>query len=267
MTATHTISLDGTRALARGDALLPRLTALLRSTEQGSKNAIGTWSVADIGAHLALLFELYPDIVRGQPSPVTDLDDLPALSAAFLEAYPERDLSILADKVEAAWDAYATAAREVGPDKTMTWHGGIGMRAATLSGILLGEILVHGYDVARATGRPWEIERQDAILTLKAIAELLPYYLTEEGKRARASFRLDVRGGTPLTLRFGGGRLETGENDDGPVDCKISVDPAAFLLVGYGRTGLWPAVLRGQMLAYGRKPWLAFRFQGYLRTP
>ncbi|HWC31791.1 MAG TPA: maleylpyruvate isomerase family mycothiol-dependent enzyme [Actinomycetota bacterium] len=265
--ATGAISLDGDRALARGDAVLPRLTGLLRGTPDRTRTAIGSWSVADVAAHLALLFELYPAIVRGQPSPVTDLDDLPALSASFLEAYPERDVDVLADKVESAWRGYATAVREVGSEQMMTWHGGIQMRVATLTGILLGEMLVHGYDVARAIGRPWEIQRQDAVLTLKAIAELLPHYLTEEGRRARASFRLVVRGGDPLTMRFHSGTLEVDEHDEDPVDCKMSIDPVAFLLVGYGRTGLWRAVLKGQMFAYGRKPWLSLRFQRYLRNP
>ena len=267
MTASGTISIDGNRALARGDAILPRLTSLLRSATDGSKTAVGTWSVADVGAHLALLFELYPSMIRGQPSPVTNLDDVGAASAAFLEAYPDRDLTVLAEKLEAAWDVYASTVREVGPDNTMIWHGGIEMSGATLTGILLGEMLMHGYDVARAIGRPWEIERQDAVLTLKAIAELLPHYLTEEGKRARASFRIAVRGGEPLTFRFKGGTMEASENDRDPVDCRMTVDPVAFLLVGYGRTGLWPAVVKGQMLAYGRKPWLALSFQSYLRNP
>lgn len=267
MTADTAISLDGGRALERGDVVLPELTALFRSVTDASKIAVGTWTVADVAAHLALLFEIYPDIVRGQPSPVTDLDDIPQLSAAFLEAYPERDPTVLADKIEAAWNGYRTAAREVGPGQTMTWHGGIQMRVGTLTGIMLGELLVHGYDVARALDRPWDIERDDAVLTLKAIAELLPHYLSEEGKRARESFRLNVRGGDPITFRFHGGRLEVNEKDIAPVDCKLSIDPVAFLLVGYGRAGLWPAVFKGQTFAYGRKPWLSLRFQTYVRNP
>jgi hypothetical protein len=51
-----------------------------------------------------------------------------------------------------------------------------------------------------------------------------------------------------------------------PPDCWIYADPAAFLLVGYGRTGQWGQILRGRLLAGGRKPWLALRFANLLTS-
>ena len=52
-----------------------------------------------------------------------------------------------------------------------------------------------------------------------------------------------------------------------PVDCWISADPTAFLLVGYGRIGLWGPIARGRLVAGGRKPWLALRYKRLLRNP
>jgi hypothetical protein len=34
----------------------------------------------------------------------------------------------------------------------------------------------------------------------------------------------------------------------------------AYLLVGYGRCGQWSSILRGKIVAGGRKPWLGLKF-------
>jgi hypothetical protein len=41
----------------------------------------------------------------------------------------------------------------------------------------------------------------------------------------------------------------------------------AFLLVGYGRIAQWGPMLRGQLRAGGRKPWLGFKFNRLTVSP
>jgi hypothetical protein len=53
----------------------------------------------------------------------------------------------------------------------------------------------------------------------------------------------------------------------GPVDCVISADPVTLLLVAYGRMPVRRAVLRGGMLARGRRPWLGMRFKDLFFNP
>ena len=40
-----------------------------------------------------------------------------------------------------------------------------------------------------------------------------------------------------------------------------------FLLVVYGRRSQWPGILRGQLRAWGRRPWLGPRFQRLFVRP
>ena len=47
----------------------------------------------------------------------------------------------------------------------------------------------------------------------------------------------------------------------------ISADPATFLLVVYGRMPLGRALLRGGILAWGRRPWLSLRFKDLFFNP
>jgi len=50
-------------------------------------------------------------------------------------------------------------------------------------------------------------------------------------------------------------------------DCRISADSAAFLLVAYGRIGQLGPILRGQLIAWGRRPWTALRLNSFIRNP
>jgi hypothetical protein len=81
-----------------------------------------------------------------------------------------------------------------------------------------------------------------------------------------ATYDLRVRGGTRVTVRINNGRVETdlpGER----VDCHISAEPVALLLVSYGRRSQWTPILTGRMIAWGRKPWLGVRLMRYLVAP
>ncbi|MGE5290807.1 MAG: hypothetical protein ACM3ML_27165 [Micromonosporaceae bacterium] len=51
------------------------------------------------------------------------------------------------------------------------------------------------------------------------------------------------------------------------VDCWISADPVVFLEVGYGRTAQWGQILRGRILAGGRKRWLGVTFGRLITGP
>ncbi|CAN5189865.1 hypothetical protein BH18ACT4_BH18ACT4_02820 [soil metagenome] len=50
-------------------------------------------------------------------------------------------------------------------------------------------------------------------------------------------------------------------------DCHLWVDPAPFLLVAWGRKSQWEAVFRGQIVAWGRRPWLGPRLRGLMHNP
>jgi hypothetical protein len=66
-----------------------------------------------------------------------------------------------------------------------------------------------------------------------------------------------------MTWSFGSQGLEVTESDTGPVDCRLSMTPSTFLLVGYGRVPPLRAALTGRALAWGRRPFAAFRFTDY----
>jgi hypothetical protein len=206
-------------------------------------------------------------MLNGVPSPVPRTDALSSTYAAYLESHSERDPRALAQRIEVAMAKYGEKARSMQADELVPWHGGVMISVATLSCVALGEALVHGWDIAEAEGRSWPIDRMDATLVLRGMGHVVEHFLTAEGKKADVSYRITLRGDGPLTFRFSNGSLEVSSFDVGPVDCKISADPAAFVLVGYGRIGLAKPVAAGKLVAYGRKPWVGLSFKKLLRNP
>ena len=68
----------------------------------------------------------------------------------------------------------------------------------------------------------------------------------------------------PLLVRGLGSQVPGGGR---PVDCWVAADPAIFLLIGYGRVSRRSQIVRGRMIAGGRKPWLAVTAERLLTGP
>ena len=96
---------------------------------------------------------------------------------------------------------------------------------------------------------------------------MVPDYL--DRRRAaglRVRYELRLRGGPRYRIAIDDGEAEV-TAPGRPADCWISADPAAFLLVGYGRSGQWGQIARGKLVAGGRKPWLGFAFGQLITGP
>ena len=132
---------------------------------------------------------------------------------------------------------------------------------------------MHGRDIALAEGLRWPIPRSDAVLVVcgflfPSLAGLGRSMVNEEtAADARVSYEIHVRGGCRTVFRLDKGDLSVEPPGAGPVDCHLSVDPAAFLLVAWGRISQWRAIPRGQLLAWGRRPWLGLKLRSYLKNP
>jgi hypothetical protein len=97
---------------------------------------------------------------------------------------------------------------------------------------------------------------------------ILPRFVDEaNAKDFTGTYELRLRGGPSVMVAFDRGKVTTGPKNDHKADCVVNADPAAFLLVGYGRASQWGPIMRGKLLAGGRKPWLALRFSSLLVNP
>jgi hypothetical protein len=134
----------------------------------------------------------------------------------------------------------------------------------------LGELLVHGWDIATTLGRPWAIGRDEANIVARGVLPVLPMVVDPAAAAGVSlAYELSLRGGGPRVLirvQTGASRSSQSSRGRRPI-CRISADPAAFLLVSYGRVGQLGPILRGQLIAWGRRPWAALRLNSFIRNP
>ena len=268
---------EWTRAHDAVAAEVERVTALLRTDPDPAAPALGVWNLGEVAAHLAWAWQVLPPLATGAdgaPSLVDDVWDLGRLTVAAVEAEPERDPRLLADIIERRAGALLADLRDEPARRSRRWIlDGSTVDAVTLVCHLLNETVVHAYDIARAARLPWPISRPHAALVLDGflfpmLTVVGPALVDQQAARGlRATYAIHVRGGGRHVLAYDDGALVA----DGPgphrIDCHLSADPAAMLLVVWQRRSQWEAIARGQLLAWGRRPWLGPRLRAIMRNP
>ncbi len=266
--ATATAYLD--RVLPAIDRLGERFAALVTSApDPAAPIPDSAWTVRDATAHVVSVARRYIDGPEGRGTWVPDPRDLAALNDTQIEALGDLDMGELAARLRRDLTALAAQLRAYGTaPPSFRFHGGEPVAADVALGILLGELVVHGWDIARAVARPWPIDPGDVELILDGVEPILPGWVDHEhAGDLTAIFEVRLRGGSTRRWSFRNGRLDTTSPSTDRPDVHISADPAALLLVFYRRESQWSHIARGRMLAWGRRPWLAFTLATRFHTP
>jgi len=275
------VPLDREAARAAISAAAARFTALLQDTDDIERPAAGTdWTVAETAAHVSNVLTGFSAAIAGEPhalSPEQYLEaDFPtrlaANNAATIAMVDHADAGRLADLITVGTQRFLELAAAADPELECEtpWYGPGRTRSADcVTALALGELTVHGHDIATGTGRPWPISDEDAKLVVGTVCpNMSPLAVRPEaGRRAPVTYEVRLRGNGPLyVIRVADGTAEV-RAAGGRVDCVISADPVTYLLVVYGRMPLGRALMRGGMLAYGRRPWLGLRFKNLFFNP
>ncbi|WP_165977857.1 maleylpyruvate isomerase N-terminal domain-containing protein [Nonomuraea diastatica] len=278
-TVPATTRSGGSDTLAQARAALreviPRLVALMRSAPDPGSGAVGTWTVGDVAAHLAHILRLDTDAIAGRPVPDATVTTagMAQANAKMLARDDERDPSVLADRLgrlAQQFDDIASRSHAV----TVTWLQGVRLPASAVACHLLEECLIHGHDIAVATGRPWPIQRHHALLAIEdgvlpLIAALPSTALVNQEKASsfQARFDLRLRGGGRTLMLFDRGSLTLDAGGARDVDAHLSADPAALMLVFIGRQAIAKSLLEGKLTAWGRRPWKLARMLTVISPP
>ncbi len=261
---------DPVRAVA---TVAARMAGLVRSLPAAPVKALGEWDTNEVATHVTQVFELDADLAAGAEGPLDDIAGLGDFTKAMVDQEAERDPRVLAGRIEAAAERFAGAMAAAPAEGDVSWLGGIQLPVSALPGHVLNEALLHGVDLARAADRSWRVESAHALVAVRdflfpLMQRLDPeFFLTDRGRAARTSYEVQARGGGAVRLDFGGGTVVVHPPTGDPVDCRISADPAALLQVIFGRKSQWRAILGGQLLAWGRRPWLGPQLTSMVRSP
>jgi len=274
------VRIDWEHARATLQATAGRTADLLGSVPDGDLPVTGSaWTVGEVGAHLVAVLREYTRAVDGSfdavspyiPDTEVFADRLSAVTAGTLELVSERRPDVLASLVVDAAQAYLAATARRSPDEAVRtpWYGSqasLSLGVATC--LLVGEQVIHGYDIARTVRRRWPISNAEALLTVPVAQAMVPLIVNPEAARGlTTSFEVRPWGGPRFVVRFRDGAPVVEPADGQAVDCRLSAHPVDLMLVVYGRIGQWGPIVRGRLRAWGRRPWLGLRFKSLFYNP
>ena len=258
-----------------------RFDALLTPGADMSRQVPGlSWTVGELVAHVVSEMTSFAALASGEIT-ADDLwdryapgtGDLPpnertaAFNGAQIAEFDREQLDGAGEVVKRAARDFLTA--------TADWPSGVLVRSfegdlevSTLTCVILGELFVHGRDLSLGLGQKPTVPADEARLVLAGASALLPDYLDPASAGdMRATIDVRVRGGPRMVMWVHDGVLEVAAEPTQRVDCHISANPVAFLLVAYGRQSHWRAAFRGHLVAWGRRPWIALQLPALLRNP
>lgn len=251
------------------EAVGARVAELLDAATSPDQPVAGSdWTVNQVAAHLVELTRRYRDAIGGDSEPFPRLDGSTHAGMAGRNARsltPLRDTAVesFRDDAGALLDALGRDGERVIPwfETRATLH--------EVAGVWLGEMLLHGLDVARTLDRAWPISRAQAAQVFFGIRPMLPLVAREAVARslAPATLHLKLRGEADYTVAVTNDGVTVEAGAPARPDVSVSASPVAYLLVGYGRKSQWAAIARGQITAWGRKPWLALKFAELFENP
>ena len=217
------------------------------------------WSVRDAAVHTAGGGHRYAALARGDTSPVPENVDKASLDArmrSLIADNPESDPEKLADQIRDGYAVFLETTTALRGDQPIAYHSGLQRNLAAIACILLGEPILHGFDIATAVGVAWPIDPKHAALILGGYRVFYPAPQLFQPRAAaglETTYQVEITGVDPFSIRIAGGEFEE-LPAAGPVDCVISADPVTALLVISGRLRPWPAIALGGLSFTGDHP-------------
>jgi uncharacterized protein (TIGR03083 family) len=223
-------------------------TALVAMPDPSARAGTLDWSVHELGAHLATGVSGYAAMVRGEPTHLRSLATREEAGAAAIALEAATPMEEFADRVRGASKEFADHLRGFASDEPLRFYDST-LPAAIIGSLLLGELLVHGWDLDRAPIPP-----RAAAIAAPAALSVLPLVVRPGTTPRHATLAFRVRGHTDVVVTIDGDDVSV-DNGAHKVDVRMSAEPVTFLLVAYERLKPIRPMLRGRLSITGLRPW------------
>lgn len=243
-----------------------RFERLARTADPLARSSGSDWTVHQMIAHVLTIAHRYRQIACGQDfRRAANARDLPALNRLEIDEVmapmPEllEELQALVPMMDAFFDTCSD------DGKIFVFHGGATVSGLTAQTNWLGELLLHGYDIARAVKTHWELSERDMLLVARGVMEIGPGYLRDGvSPNAEMCVAFHVHGARPYLVDIRGGTAEIRERrpDDRP-DAVLRLPASTLTQMLYQRIGPLGAARRGLLIVGGRRPWRALKLQSF----
>jgi hypothetical protein len=238
-----------------------RFYGLASSADPQARRRGLDWSVHQVIAHVLCVARRYQAVIEGRdfrraryPREGDRINQEEMLAA--MAPIPEllEELKALEPVMDGFFD-------ELPDDYTVEFHCG-----AMVSGIIaqvnwLFELILHGEDIARATGAPWEIRERDMLLLLREGMELVPAWAKAGLSPATdICLALQIPDARPYVMHVHDGILEVRARRASDRPDAVLKGPASTLLrLFLHRIGPLTAMRQGLRVVGGRRPWKAMK--------
>ena len=213
------------------------LVACLSENDAATKVPDLTWTVADTAAHMLVILRRG----TGDRRRADYLAGLAELNDATVEEIPTRRpdelAQLLAAEVSALTSMLGMIDAATADDLHLKLHAGVHTNVTSGLSYILFDLLVHGYDIAAATSRPWTIDPQFAALDLHAALPIFEPWAKRELVSGNARRVAITFPGDPLAtvVDIGGGAYVAQNHPVAEVEGADDVDPVEALLAVAGR--------------------------------
>jgi uncharacterized protein (TIGR03083 family) len=247
--------------------------------------ATAEWTVTDTAAHVTGIAWLYTAMVVSDDTPLpipgmrepilaTTVDNIHGgANTQLLRRYAEREPDAIAARLRSSVDEILRLTADADPSRTVTWLGGSSLPLAGVLAHLLNEMLVHGGDIARGIGAPWQIPHEYAALFLELfLIEImrngLGILLDDDRPVRRGRIAVELRSAytRPVTIVVDTGRVSV-EEPSRDNDVRLYFKPADLILVLFHYRTRSRAAMTGSLTVWGRRPWLLAPFLRKIRLP
>jgi uncharacterized protein (TIGR03083 family) len=261
------LPLDPTDVAAALTRATPWLDANLRHVSDPSARVKGlTWTVGDVGAHLAAVAHDYRNLAEGgAPFPVSVPERQKVIDAG-LARLSERRPAILADRIGDDIEALSAVVGSSRPGQAVNWYSGTTTTPAFLGAAVLGEVLVHGWDIATASHGDTTLDPSGSRFGVLAAAAASTLVLTPKGKNVAAALEFRILGHESIGLELTRGNTHITTQSMRRPDLWFEGEPGPFVLWMYLRTGELKPLLNRSIRLGGRRPWLALTVASWFET-
>ncbi len=229
------------------------------------------WTLREATCHLITVFRAFGASLEGRLA-AWGTPEGAELARTIMDVEGSHDPATLARHLDHAVQAFLAAAGARAPDDVIAtpWYArDTSHLVGAMTCLVLGEVALHGWDLAHAAGQPWPIEPEDARRVISgafpAKAPVIADPETTEG--VDLTYEVRVEGGPAFSFRFAGATGEIRPPGTWPADCVLEGDPVAIVLWVYGRVGTEELFAAGRVRASGADPSLGARFKGFMRNP
>lgn len=245
---------------------LHRFEQLARSADPLARAPGSDWTVHETIAHVLTIAHRYRQVASGeQYRRATHAREVAAINRMEIDE-AMAPVPQLLDNLRAVTpvmnDFFDTAADD---RPAYLFHGGATISGLTSQTNWLGELLLHGSDIARAVNAHWELPQREMVLIARGIMQIAPGYLRHGvSPSARACVAVHVPGARPYLFDIRGDTAEVRVRrpDDRP-DAVLRMPASTLTQMLYQRIGPFGAARRGLLIVGGRRPWRALKLQSH----